>query len=172
MNIFKNKAFRVCLALLILTYPFTSDYRFFYSTGESMLPTYKDGEMLLVYKSSSMREGWEPLRGQVIVVEEENGEDLVKRVVGLEGDTVHIKGGKIYVNGKKYEDEWTYQDITFWMESEHERSKKPKEEWLFMNSEAMPVIVPQGYVWVIGDNREESWMGKVKIKDIKGWVVF
>jgi hypothetical protein len=41
-----------------------------------------------------------------------------------------------------------------------------------MNSEAMPVIVPQGYVWVIGDNREESWMGKVKIKDIEGLVLF
>ena len=70
MNIFKNKVFRVCLVLLILTYPFTSEYRFFYSRGKSMLPTYEDGELLLIYKSGSINEAWKPQRGQVLVAVE------------------------------------------------------------------------------------------------------
>ena len=168
MNIFKNKVFRVCLVLLILTYPFTSEYRFFYSTGISMLPTYQDGELLLIYKSGSISENWKPQRGQVVVVKEEGGDTLLKRVVALEGERVGIRNGSIYINDKKYEDEWTYQDVTFWVESERERSKKSKEDWLFLNTHMKIGIVPKGYVWVIGDNRNESWMGMVKIKDIKG----
>ena len=83
-NLLKNKVFRVCLLLLILTYPFTSDFKFFYSTGNSMLPTYRNGELVVIYRAGSMRENWKPDRGQVIVVKEENGETLVKRVIGLE----------------------------------------------------------------------------------------
>ena len=101
-NLLKNKIFRVCLLLLILTYPFTSDFRFFYSTGDSMLPTYEDGELLVIYRSTSMSEGWSPDRGQVVIATDDSGETLVKRVIGLEGEDVKIKYGYIYINGKKY----------------------------------------------------------------------
>ena len=171
MNIFKNKVFRVCLVLLILTYPFTSEYRFFYSRGKSMLPTYEDGELLLIYKSGSINEAWKPQRGQVVVVEE-SGETLLKRVVALEGERVEIRHGRIYINDKKYEDDWTYQNLTFWTEEESVRLKKPKEDWLFLNVHMKIGIVPKGYVWIIGDNRDESWMGMVKIKNIKGCALF
>ncbi len=133
-----------------------------------MLPTYQDGELLLIYKSKSINKDWEPQRGQVVVVKEESGDTLLKRVVALEGEHVEIRDGGIYINDKKYEDEWTYQDVTFWAESERERSKKSKKDWLFLNTHMKIGIVPKGYVWVIGDNRNESWMGMVKIKDIKG----
>ena len=171
-NLLKNKIFRVCLLLLILTYPFTSDFRFFYSTGNSMLPTYEDGELLVIYRSTSMNKGWSPDRGQVVIVREEGGETLVKRVVGLEGELVEIRHGYIYVNDKKYKDSWTHQDITFWTEPEENRAKKPKEDWLFLNTNMHVGVIPKGYIWVIGDNRRESWMGKVKVSDIKGWVLF
>ena len=52
-----------------------------------MLPTYEDGELLLIYKSGSINEAWKPQRGQVVVVEE-RGETLLKRVVALEGERV------------------------------------------------------------------------------------
>nr|ADD96424.1 hypothetical protein [uncultured organism MedDCM-OCT-S09-C426] len=92
-----------------------------------MLPTYQDGELLLIYKSKSINKDWEPQRGQVVVVKEESGDTLLKRVVALEGEHVEIRDGGIYINDKKYEDEWTYQDVTFWAESERERSKKSKK---------------------------------------------
>lgn len=171
-NFLKNKIFRVCLILLILTYPFTSEFRFFYSTGNSMLPTYENGELLVIYKSTSMEKNWKPDRGQVVVVKEEEGDTLVKRVVGLEGEHLEIRHGRIYINNKKYEDHWTHQDITFWTETVEVRATKPKEDWLFLNTRLDVGVIPKGYIWVIGDNRKESWMGKVKIKDIKGWVLF
>ena len=172
-NLFKNKVFRVCLLLLILTYPFTSDFKFFYSTGNSMLPTYRNGELVIIYRSISMGDSWAPDRGQVVIVsEEEGGDTLLKRVVGLEGEYVRIKHGKIYIDDAIHEDPWSHQDITYWLEPQDERMKKPKDQWLFFNTDEDVGLVPKGHVWVVGDNRNESWMGVVKIKDIKGWVLF
>ena len=93
-NLFKNKIFRVCLILLIITYPFTSEFKFFYSTGNSMFPTYEDGELMVIYRSKSMGRDWKPDRGQVVVVREAAGEVLVKRVIGLEGEYIEIKHGR------------------------------------------------------------------------------
>ena len=69
-------------------------------------------------------------------------------------------------------DNYTHQNITFWLEDEETRSKKPKSDWLFLNTYEDFGVVPKGHVWVIGDNRRMSWMGKVKIKDIEGLVLF
>jgi signal peptidase I len=136
-----------------------------------MLPTYENGELVLVYRSQSLGEDWEPRRSQVIIAVSD-GDQLIKRVVGLEGEYVKIKNGYIYINGKKYKDSWTHQNITYWTEPEETRLNKPKNEWLFLNTDQDVGRVPKGHIWVIGDNRHMSWYGMVKMKDVKGWVLF
>jgi len=173
-SIFKNKIFRVCLIVIIITYPFFKDFGFIYSTGESMLPTYEDKELILIHRAKSLGENWTPQRGQVIIaVDEKDGDSVIKRVIGLEGDYIKIQNGYIFINGKQYVDSRSpNKNITYWLEPEEERMKKPKNEWLFLNTDEDVGKVPEGYVWVIGDNRSMSWYGLVKIQEIKGLVLF
>jgi len=171
-KIFKNKIFRVTAILIILLLPFTSDYRIVFVDGDSMYPTYEHGEMVIEERFSSLGEHWRPSKGDVVVMLTEDGEKLIKRAVGLEGENLIIKNGRIYVNDKRYRDAYTHQDITYWVESERLRMTKPKNEWLFFNTEEDVGVVPKGYIWVIGDNRKVSWMGLVKIKDIEGKVLY
>ena len=172
-KLLNNKIFRVSLLLLILTYPFYSEFRFYLATGDSMLPTYENGELVVIYRTKALGEDWRPARGQVIIAgDEEDGGNIIKRVVAVEGEYVRIKHGRIFINNKKYTDPWTHQDITYWTEPVEVQALKPRGEWLFLNTDQDVGVVPEGYVWVIGDNRNESWLGLVKIEDIKGWVLF
>jgi signal peptidase I len=171
-TLLKNKIFRVVAVLIILVFPFTSNYRVVFVHGQSMFPTYKHMEIVIEEKSSSLSEYWEPNRGDVIVVITKDKEKLVKRVIGLEGEYIRIKHGRIYINDKKHKDHWTHQDITFWTEPENIRATKPKEDWLFLNTDQDVGRVPKDHVWVIGDNRHMSWFGFVKTKEIEGKVLY
>lgn len=171
-KIFKNKVFRVTALLIILLLPFTSDYRFVFVDGDSMYPTYVNWELIVEERASSLGESWVPKRGDVVVVVDDTGDKLVKRVIGLEGECVRIENGRIHINNKIHKDSYTHQDITYWIEPEEVRMTKPKEEWLFFNTCQDMGVVPKGYVWVIGDNRSMSWMGLVKIEEIEGKVLY
>ena len=67
--------------------------------GFSMTPTLQNGEYILInrlaYKTG------QPARGDIIVVSlpADNGQDLIKRVIGLPGETVNINNGSVYING-------------------------------------------------------------------------
>ena len=166
------KALRfLALCLLVMYLIFGFRYRVTYNLGESMRPTFKDGEWIYVQKIGNLPSHWTPAKFDVIIVEAD-GDDLTKRVVGVAGDTIAIKHGRITLNGKIYKDQFTNQNITFWLEDEGERLKKPKREWLFLNANTQEETIPRGFVWVIGDNRGISWYGLVRTKDIKGLVIF
>jgi signal peptidase I len=81
---------------------------------------------------------------------------FVKRVIGLSGDTIDIKNGKVYVNGKEL-DEHYINGIT---------DKRNLE---------CPFVVPEGQLFVLGDNREYSLdsrnFGCIDKKNIEGKVV-
>jgi len=85
-------AFGVMLALLILfsSHPIV---------GDSMYPTYHDGQNVIAVKALG------PIkRGQVVIAFAPDAKMLIKRAVGLPGDTVEIRNnGNIYVNGKQFE---------------------------------------------------------------------
>ena len=172
-SIFRNKIFRVCLILIIVTYPFFKDFEFIYSVGDSMLPSYENGELILIHKIKSLGPNWTPQRGQVIVaLEDKDNDSITKRVIGLEGEYIKIQHGYIFIDNKKHKDLYTHTNITYWLESEEVRLDKPKDRWLFLNTDENVGRVPQGHVWVIGDNRHMSWYGLIKIKDIKGLVLY
>jgi len=68
--------------------------------GFSMVPTLQDGEFVLVNRLA-YRIG-QPQRGDIIVFHhpaEQQREDLIKRVIGLPGDSVRIENGSVTVNG-------------------------------------------------------------------------
>lgn len=83
-----------------------------------------------------------PKRGQVVIFKFPDNEDetFVKRVIGLPGETVHIKDGKIYINNSKKPLKENYL----------------KEDWYEGNNYDKPFKVPKDSYFCMGDNRNVS----------------
>ena len=132
--------------------------------GDSMQPNYPNGEFLLTDKVTYRFNP--PQRGDVIVfkapVNEED--DYIKRIIGLPGETVSIKNGHVYINGKMLEE--NYLASTLYTSG-----------GLFLPNDK-EVVVPQDHFFVLGDNRPYSsdsraW-GFVPRQNIIGraWLVY
>lgn len=112
----------------------------FWIPSTSMTPTLKVGDRLLVDKVSFQVR--EIHRGEIIVFERpatvtEEFKDLIKRVVGLPGDTVEGHDGGVYVNGKHLAEPYLPAGLT--------------------TKDFPPQQVPIDNYFVMGDNREVSW---------------
>ena len=104
----------------------------------------------------------EPKNGDIIVFKSDleatdgTNKDLVKRVIGVEGDKVVITNGQVYVNDKVLNEPYLSEG----MDTEGE----------------MEVTVPKGKLFVLGDNREVSLdsrydkVGLVDVSDVEGKV--
>ena len=107
----------------------------------SMEPTFYSGDYIFISKQAYRLFG-EPERGDVIVfrtdMKDENNKDknLIKRIIGLPGDTVEIIGGYVYLNGKLIDE--------------------PYLNAQGISGEMDEVIVPDGKLFVMGDNRGVS----------------
>lgn len=107
---------------------------------ESMKPTISPGDHLIVNRLPYYYRN--PKRGEIVVFNYK-GENLIKRIIGVSGDTIEILDGKVYVNGKRL-DESIYL-------GEHE------ETFTFSKSPiTFPYKVPEGNYFVLGDNRRNS----------------
>ncbi len=120
--------------------------------GQSMEPNLHTNQRLVVEKVSYRFHG--PQRFDVVVLKLPNqSEDLlIKRVIGLPGETVEIKNGRVYINGEPLEEPYTVD------ETRPGRYAK--------------VTVPPLHVYVLGDNRDRSndsrSFGPVPIESIVG----
>lgn len=103
--------------------------------GASMEPNFHDGEYLIVNKLAYRLGEYE--RGDVIVFKYPNdpSKDYIKRVIGLPGDTVEIRGGQLYVNNVEIEEPYLHMPNT---------------------RDESPTVVDTGYLYVMGDNRPAS----------------
>lgn len=105
-------------------------------TTDSMDPTLRAGDSVLAVKFV-YRLG-EPRRGDVVLFEAPNdGAPTIKRVVGLPGDTVAVRDGVLFVNGEKKWEGYVDYGLT---------------DSTFLG----PAHVPEGHVYLMGDNRVNS----------------
>lgn len=131
--------------------------------GNSMHPTYKNGEYLMANKISYKLH--KPERGDVIIFKYSDTQDFIKRIIGLPGDTVMLKDGKIYINGV------ILNESDYLSESIYTNG----QDYL---KEGQSITVPEGEYFVCGDNRNHSSdsraFGSVKLQNIKGkaWIVY
>jgi len=141
----------VILAFLVRTFVVES----FVVQGVSMLPTFLNNEHVLVDKLAYKLGA--PQDGQVIVFHppiQGVTEDYIKRVIGTPGQTVQIIAGHLYVDGKKVAQPY----IEYWDPTSFHK-----------------VTVPKGDVFVMGDNRPDSYdsryFGMVPIHSIAGQAI-
>jgi signal peptidase I len=117
--------------------------------GESMEPTYENDDRIVVAKIGK------PERFDMVVFYAPDAEEnYIKRVIGLPGDSVEMKDDILYINGKKYTE--PYLKI--------KKGEIPPEENLTENFTLQNLLgkskVPNGYLFVMGDNRRDSWDGR------------
>jgi signal peptidase I len=144
----------VILALFIRTFVVQA----FKIPSGSMEPTLLVGDHILVNKfiygikmpftHKTLIPISRPQRGDVIVFiyPVDETKDFIKRVIGLPGDTVEIRGQKTYINGQVYEDEHGFYS-----------NKGKAGAQSGVRSQFGPLTVPENRLFVMGDNRDHSY---------------
>lgn len=127
--------------------------------GSSMLPTLTNGDRLILRSA-----GYRPAAGDIVVIDSyiNYGRPLVKRIVALAGDTVEIdpEAGVVLVNGQPLAEPYAAEPTTE------------------LGDMAFPAVVPEGSVFVMGDNRQHSTdsrfssVGFIDERDILGKAIF
>jgi signal peptidase I len=135
------QTFLMALAVFLVIYFFIA--RPFQVSGDSMFPTYKDREYIFT-NILGVKLG-HVTRGDVIVFKApiEDDKDFIKRVIGLPGDTVELKDGFVYLNGKKLD------------ESSYLENNVRTFGGTFL-ADNVEKVIPEGSVFVLGDNRSAS----------------
>lgn len=74
--------------------------------GDSMIPTYYNGDTVIVNRLASIE------RGDLVVVLEDSGKYVIKRVVGMPGDKFQIIDGLVFINGNHYSEDYINEGNT------------------------------------------------------------
>lgn len=157
----------------------------------SMKPTIQEGDRVVVNKLAydlkvpfttiELLKWGDPKRGDIVVLfSPADGVRLVKRVIGVPGDRIYMRENQLYVNGKAAE----VRPIGMTMDREQGSTMLLEENLAGRMHEVMftpqipalrsfgPVIVPQGFYFVMGDNRDNSndsrFIGLIARKRIVG----
>ncbi|MEW4229673.1 signal peptidase I [Priestia megaterium] len=117
-------------------------------SGESMLPTLKNNEHIMLNEVG--KNNVESIkRFDIIVFHATKEKDYIKRVIGLPGDHIEYRNDTLYINGKKYEEPYLDQ-------YKKEIATGPLTENFKIEEYTGRKTVPQGQLFVMGDNRMYS----------------
>ena len=154
-DILRSVFISASILILIITFVFTMVF----VDGRSMQHTLDSGDKIIVTKM-----GYQPKDGDVIVVgksEEGYSKPIVKRVIATEGQTLKIdfENQQVIVDGKVLDEPYISSET-------------------IEGTAEIPEVIPEGYVFVMGDNRYISMdsrykdIGLVNVDDIVGKAVF
>lgn len=157
------KTFIICfIAVFLLTTFVVKPVRV---DGRSMYPTLEDGEVGLMNVFSAKFTDIDRF-DVVVAYNEESGENWVKRVIGLPGDTVYAKDDVVYVNGLPIEEPYLDTDYV-----NHIRDRGD-----YFTQDFEKVTLGEDEYFLMGDNRVVSYdsrrVGPFKRDDIKGKGIF
>lgn len=153
------------LVAMLLRFFIVSVYRV---PTESMRPTLLPGDLIVAWKTSygipvpfsDQRIGARlPERGDVVIVDRpEEGALFVKRVVGVPGDRIEVREGRLIVNEVVA---MTFVETTGEFDSYDEFSGRSTHRVIRRHQEneadfLAPIVVPPGHVFLMGDFRSES----------------
>lgn len=147
----KSIVLAVAIALIIRLFFFET----FLVEGTSMFPSLKHHERLIVNKIVYCYK--EPERGDIIVFNYSPRRDFIKRIIAFAGEEVEIRDGRLYINKTMLEEPYIQDQVM---------------------PDYGPVVIPDGHVFVLGDNRSNSMdsrdpaVGSISLERIKGKAMF
>lgn len=142
----------VLIALFVKTFVFNSTK----VVGSSMFPTLEENDRL--FSNKIVYYLGEPEREDIVIIKapDDPNKDYIKRVIGVAGDTIEIRDGLVYLNGKQMKEDYIEEDSF--------TETHVDESW----------IVPEDYLFVLGDNRasgaskDSRSFGIIKNDSVKG----
>jgi signal peptidase I len=172
-SVFREYAEAAAIAIILALFIRTFVIQAFKIPSGSMIPTLLVGDHILVNKfiygiklpfvNKTMIPIRTPQRDDVIVFiyPQDQSKDFIKRVIGLPGEILKMVDRKIYIDGKPYDDEYgVFKD------SQGQRMLTAAK------SNFGPVSIPEGHLFVMGDNRDNShdsrFWGFVPIESVRG----
>jgi len=138
------------------------------ASGYSMEDTILDNDVILV----DVMAVHDLEHGDIVFMEMQGSSLVVKRCIGLPGDTIQIRNKQVTINGAKESMLETIKHsdpniIPFSVDSAERYGSRDNIE---------PVIVPDGHIFVLGDNRDDSYdsrfFGSVSNEDIMGKALY
>jgi len=150
----------ILIALVFAIFIRTFIVQAFRIPSGSMETTLLVGDQILVDKI--VYKFREPQRGEIIVFKypEDPSRDFIKRVIGLPGETIELRNRVVYINGKPLQDNGYARH-----DGDDYFPRRPRDNF-------GPVVVPQGKLFMMGDNRENSmdsrWWGFLSESEVLG----
>jgi signal peptidase I len=192
----------IIVALILALFIRTFAVQAFKIPSGSMIPTLLVGDYILVNKfvygipipftDQKLIEFKTPTRGEVVVFRfpRDPSKDFIKRVIGIPGDKVELRDGRLHLNGEpvamREQGDYVYAEardefVTMALYQEYiDDSQHP----IILSKETIPtparnhgpIYVPEGKLFTLGDNRDGSndsrYWGFVDIDQVKGRSIF
>ena len=119
-------------------------------SGESMIPTLKDGNLMILNKRAKLK------RFDIVVIDT-GKEEIIKRIIGMPGETISCEDGVWYIDGVKQEDDYSTEYCTSSRETKFEKVELEDDEYFCMGDNRM-------------NSKDSRYYGPFTRKQIKGRV--